>query len=79
MSLDQTFLGMSAPAWETSKENAAPLRGGRNVSTLEEAAVFGGGGLRPRKDDTEEKIGQFENLVRPSEAPHVTEMKADAQ
>ena len=64
---------MSAtPAWEQSKENAAPLQRGRNVATLERATTRLG--LQPRKDSSQEMIQHYENLVRPSEAPHVTEM-----
>jgi hypothetical protein len=61
----------AAPAWEQSKENAAPLERGRNVTTL---------GLRPSslsQQDLKKKIDEYEDLVRPSEAPHVTEMNDD--
>ena len=61
----------AAPAWEQSKENAAPLERGRNVASI---------GLRPTtlsQQELKEKIDQYEELVRPSEAPHVTEMEDD--
>jgi hypothetical protein len=60
----------AAPAWEQSKENAAPLQRGRNVASLER-------GLQPRADDSEQQIRHFESLVRPSEAPHMTEMEEE--
>jgi hypothetical protein len=60
------------PAWEQSKENAAPLERGRNVASLE----LRQGGLMS-KQDVQEKVKAFERLVRPSEAPHVTEMDKD--
>lgn len=63
---------MSTPGWESSKENAAPLERGRNVATLERAGL---GLQNPRK--SEQSIDQYESLVRPSEAPHVTEMDED--
>jgi hypothetical protein len=72
---------MSTPGWESVKENAAPLQRGRNVSALERAAAVGRGGgsgvLQAKKDDSEERIAEFEQLVRPSEAPHVTELLED--
>jgi hypothetical protein len=61
---------VNTPAWEQTKENAAPLQRGRNISALERAAA-----LSP--EETEQKIKQFENLVRLSEPPHVTEMEND--
>lgn len=60
------------PAWEQSKENAAPLERGRNVASLE----LRQGGLMSLQD-VQEKVKVFERLVRPSEAPHVTEMDGD--
>lgn len=54
----------SAPLWETSKENAAPLERGRNVRALESSF---------REDSTEERLEKermvrhYEKLVRPSE------------
>lgn len=72
---------MSAtPAWELAKENAAPLQRGRNVSDLERAARGGSGSggsstLRPRTQETKERIEHFERLVQPSEAPHITEVQ----
>lgn len=71
----------STPGWESVKENAAPLQRGRNVSALERAAAStrGGGALQVQRmeDDYEERITEFEKLVRPSEAPHVTEVDDD--
>lgn len=61
----------ATPAWEQSKENAAPLERGRNVAALER---------RQRgicQQAVEEKVQDFESLVRPSEALHVTEMDGD--
>ena len=63
---------MSAVDWEQSKENAAPLRGGRKVETLGRKAF----GINKR-DETERRIEEFEQLVRPSEDPNVTEMEDD--
>jgi hypothetical protein len=64
----------ATPAWEQSKENAAPLERGRNVASLE---LRQGGGLKSQQQDVQERITVFERLVRPSEAPHVTEMEGD--
>lgn len=74
---------MSTPGWESVKENAAPLQRGRNVSALERVAATtascssgsssGSGVLQLQKDDSQERIREFERLVRPSEAPHATE------
>jgi hypothetical protein len=61
----------STPAWEQSKENAAPLRRGRNVATLERASS------QQQRGDKEQMVRHYEGLVRPSEAPHVTEMGDD--
>eukprot|EP00980_Cylindrotheca_fusiformis_P018489 scaffold6124_cov122-Cylindrotheca_fusiformis.AAC.8 len=63
---------MNTPAWESSKENAAPLERGRNVAALERSAF----GLQDLKK-SEQSIDMFERVVRPSEAPHVTEMEND--
>jgi hypothetical protein len=63
---------MNTPGWELRKENAAPLQRGRNVATLERS----GFGLQCRKK-SEQSIDEYERLVRPSEAPHVTEMTDD--
>ncbi|KAL3903493.1 MAG: hypothetical protein SGILL_010423, partial [Bacillariaceae sp.] len=63
---------MSAtPAWEQCKENAAPLERGRNVASL------GLGNTRPSKKELSAKMEMFEELVRPSEAPCVTEVEDD--
>jgi len=62
---------MSAPAWEQSKENAAPLERGRNV------ASFGLRQTRLSQNQLKQKVQEYEDLVRPSEAPHVTEMDGD--
>lgn len=70
----------STPGWESVKENAAPLQRGRNVSALERAAATSrgfGGVLQAEKDDSAERIEEFERLVRSSEAPHVTEAEGD--
>lgn len=57
----------TTPNWEHSKENAAPLRRGRNVAVLEKAA---------RNDqNTETFISRYEKLVKASEDPDATEMK----
>lgn len=73
---------MSTPGWETVKENAAPLQRGRNVAALERVAVRGSSSssstaLHVRNDDSDERIAEFERLVRPSEAPHITEIDDD--
>lgn len=62
----------TAPDWEQSKENAAPLERGRNIATLGRSAV----GLKDRQQ-LDRKISHYESLVRPSEAPHVVEMDND--
>ncbi|KAL3920847.1 MAG: hypothetical protein SGILL_003052 [Bacillariaceae sp.] len=64
-------MSAAAPAWEQTKENAAPLERGRNVASL---------GLRQTRlsqKELNDRIEYFEELVRPSEAPHVTEMDDD--
>jgi len=74
---------MSTPGWESVKENAAPLQRGRSVSALERAAAAssGGGGVggivQPQRDDSQERLSEFERLVQPSEAPHATEVSDD--
>ncbi|KAG7364896.1 Mad3/BUB1 homology region 1 domain containing protein [Nitzschia inconspicua] len=61
---------MSAtPAWEQSKENAAPLERGRNVASI--------GIRRFSQEELNAKIQQYEETVRPTEAPHITEMEGD--
>jgi Mad3/BUB1 homology region 1 len=61
---------MSAtPAWEQSKENAAPLERGRNVKTI--------GVRRLSREELNAKIQQYEEAVRPTEAPHISEMEGD--
>lgn len=63
---------MSAnPSWEHSKENAAPLQRGRNIATLQRDSA-----LKPR-EHSGDMINKFEELVRPSEAPHIIEMNDD--
>lgn len=72
---------MSAPSWESVKENAAPLQRGRNISSLEQVAAKASGRSfgtnRQTRDDTNEKINGFEDLVTPSEAPHAVETEDD--
>mmetsp|Transcript_20600 Transcript_20600/g.23120 ORF Transcript_20600/g.23120 Transcript_20600/m.23120 type:complete len:1260 (-) Transcript_20600:14-3793(-) len=59
----------NAPAWETHKENAAPLMRGRNVATL--------GAHQSDVKDLKLKVTHYETLVRPSEKLNVTEMDGD--
>mmetsp|Transcript_28205 Transcript_28205/g.68623 ORF Transcript_28205/g.68623 Transcript_28205/m.68623 type:complete len:822 (+) Transcript_28205:132-2597(+) len=86
-----------APAWEQSKENAAPLERGRNVSSLNRrfgqskpggalgsssAAAFSPSSSSSSGEDAimydrkiiQRTVDDFEQKVRPSEAPHVTEV-----
>ena len=58
------------PGWEQSKENAAPLRRGRNIAAQEQASKYS-------PQETQDNIKRYESLVRPSEPPHVTEMESD--
>ena len=52
-----------APAWELSKENAAPLQRGRNVAALERALDDS----EETRDIKERQVDRFERLVKPSE------------
>ena len=81
----------ATPAWEQCKENAAPLQRGRNVAELERSHVARGLSARPlsSKEDNpetdpkeeqkqlEKMIQHYESLVRPSEAPHITQVDKD--
>lgn len=59
----------TTPAWEQSKENAAPLERGRNVASI--------GVRRLSEKELNAKIQQYEGAVRPSEASDLTEMEDD--
>jgi mitotic checkpoint serine/threonine-protein kinase BUB1 beta len=62
------------------KENAAPLQRGRSIATLDRVAARGTSSsslFQPREDDSEARIAEFEGLVRPSEAPHITHTEED--
>lgn len=68
----------ATPVWEQSKENAAPLERGRNVASLNRR--FGGqpvGALSSAmsENDVRQKMEEYEKTVRPSEAPHVTDVE----
>ena len=57
------------------KENAAPLQRGRSIATLDRVAARGSSSstlLQAQGDVSDVRIAEFERLVRPSEAPHVT-------
>ena len=60
----------ATPGWEQSKENAAPLARGRKVDTLERSAL-------QRRVEKESMVEEYEKLVRPSEALHLTQMDGD--
>lgn len=70
----------SGPAWELSKENAAPLARGRNVKALTRALSSTVETDEQRKMN-ERKVSRFERLVRPSEraAEEATQKEADGE
>lgn len=62
------------PLWERSKENAAPLERGRNVSVLEHSFAA------ESEEERLEKLSMiqhYERLVRPSEADDATQASPD--
>jgi len=73
-------MNSSTPGWESVKENAAPLQRGRNVVALERATVASrglGSQSQLTNEESAQRIEEFERMVRPSEAPHVTETQED--
>ena len=59
----------SAPLWEASKENAAPLQRGRNIHALETSLQADS---PARRQEKEKMLQHYEALVRPSEARNNT-------
>jgi hypothetical protein len=69
-------MASETPQWELSKENAAPLRRGRRVATLERS--FAAHTHDETRTENERKIREFERLVRPTEVEGYTTVQEDA-